>query len=66
MSVSGLCEICGEPGVDFHCDRCGMLVCDDHHDTRTGFCVECRAEVASETGVPGEEGGHDDVDTFRF
>jgi len=66
MSVSGLCEICGEPGADFGCDRCGMLVCDDHHDPETGFCVECRAEVVGGSGVPADDGLPDGVDTYRF
>jgi hypothetical protein len=67
MSVSGLCEICGTPGVEHTCDRCGQLVCDRHFDASLGVCVEC----ASEVGQPGDparspDTDHDDVDTYRY
>jgi len=67
MSVSALCEVCGQPSVDHTCDRCGQLVCDRHYDEDTGFCVECASEVGS-PGIP-ERGGEDlpdGVDTYRF
>jgi ribosomal protein L37AE/L43A len=46
MSVSGFCEICQERDVEYTCDRCGKLVCDEHFDTSIGYCVECAAELS--------------------
>jgi hypothetical protein len=68
MSVSSLCEICGHPGVDHTCSRCGQLVCDDHFDREVGYCLECAAEVGRPAdGVtrPGED-LPDGVDTYRY
>ncbi|PSP60199.1 hypothetical protein BRC73_03420 [Halobacteriales archaeon QH_7_66_37] len=66
MSLSGNCEICGLPSVEFSCDRCGSLVCDDHFEADVGLCTECRAEVGGTGGVPAGEDPPDDVDTYRF
>jgi hypothetical protein len=67
MSVTGLCEVCGQPDVDDVCDRCGQLVCDRHVNESTGICVECAGEVGRPTdptrhGDPDREG----TDTYRF
>lgn len=61
MSATGICEIGGEPDVDYTCDRCGKLVCDDHFDTSIGYCVECAAELSGGEGS-GEGGGQPDPD----
>lgn len=68
MSVAGLCEVCGVPGVEHTCERCGKLVCDRHFDDEVGLCVAC----ASELGRP-DRGRRDrspdrpdGVDTYRF
>jgi hypothetical protein len=66
MSVSGPCEICGMPAVEFSCDRCSTLVCSDHFEESTGLCTECQAEVGGTGGVPAEEDLPDGVDTYRF
>lgn len=59
MSVSGLCEICGQPDVEHACDRCGQLVCERHYNAEMGVCVECVSEIGGGTE-------RDDVDTYRF
>jgi len=60
MSVSSPCEICGTPAAEESCDRCGSLVCSEHHDRDTGLCAECRSEM------PGSgEDLPDGVDTYR-
>ena len=67
MSVSGLCDICQAPDVDFTCDRCGQLVCDRHFDETLGLCAECASEVGQPSGpVPGQNPDHEDVDTYEF
>lgn len=67
MSVSGLCEICQTPDVDYTCDRCGQLVCDEHFDENVGFCVECAAEIADPTEpIQGQDPDHEDVDTYQL
>lgn len=53
MSVSGLCQVCESAEARFNCDRCGRLVCSDHFDRGTGFCLEC----ARESGL----GDHDEA-----
>jgi hypothetical protein len=68
MSVSGLCEICQTPDVDYTCDRCGKLVCDDHFDETIGYCSDCAAELRrGDSGVtrPGEN-MPDGVDEYQF
>jgi len=50
MSVAGLCEICATGTVEHTCDRCGNLVCEQHFDETTGFCVECTAEMTGDMG----------------
>lgn len=69
MSVSGLCEICGQGEAAHGCDRCGALVCEDHYDETLGLCVECAAEVSPGSGhrdTDREDRGPDGVDTYRF
>jgi len=67
MSVSSPCELCGSGSVEYTCDRCGRLVCDDHFDDDTGFCVECSAEAGpGPANIPGREDMPDGVDTYRF
>lgn len=44
MSVTGLCQVCQAAEARFSCGRCGSLVCGDHHDRSTGYCVECAKE----------------------
>ena len=66
MSVSGMCEICGEGETAFGCDRCGKLVCDEHYDRETGYCTECAAELRRPRDRTSEDDGFDDgVDTYR-
>jgi hypothetical protein len=67
MSVSGMCEICQQPDVEYTCDRCGKLVCDDHFDTSVGYCVQCAAELGrGGGGGSGESSDYPDgVDTYR-
>ena len=36
------CHICGEPG-EYHCDRCGKLMCLEHTVIGTATCTDCRA-----------------------
>lgn len=68
MSVSSPCEICRRADVEFTCDRCGKLVCDEHFDEASGFCVECAADLSG--GTPGRQPEPEDlpdgVDTYRF
>jgi hypothetical protein len=68
MNVSSPCEICGRADVEDSCDRCGQLVCGDHFDETTGYCVECAADVAGGTPAPEPDPADlpDGVDTFRF
>jgi len=54
MSVTGVCSVCGSADANRVCDRCGNVVCEDHHDPR-GVCTECAAEMAG-----GDPGGHED------
>lgn len=67
MSVASPCEVCQRAAVEHTCDRCGTLVCEDHYEEATGFCVECTGDVSG--GVPERhpEPGNtpDGVDTFR-
>lgn len=67
MSLSGLCEICQSPGVEYTCDRCGQLVCNRHFDVQLGVCTDCAAEIG-EPSVPqrGGEGGNPDVNRHQF
>lgn len=65
MSVAGVCEICQEPEVEFTCDRCGKLVCEDHVDIASGYCVECAAELGGGTDHPDSEDLPDGVGTYR-
>jgi hypothetical protein len=68
MSVSSPCEICGRADVEDSCDRCGQLVCAEHFDEETGYCVECVADVSG--GTPARQSDPEDlpdgVDTYRF
>lgn len=68
MSVSSPCEICGRADVDHTCGRCAQLVCAEHYDEDTGFCVECAAELPSggQDTVPDREDMPDGVDTYEF
>ena len=69
MSVSAPCDICGDPGADHVCDRCGKVVCDDHYDEDLGYCTACAAEVRGgrdRERVPDEGDQPDGVDTYRF
>jgi len=68
MSVGGLCQVCQSASAERQCDRCGTLVCSQHHDTGHGVCVECAAELGvGDSSDPSEEGGdHPDVDRHRF
>lgn len=67
MSVSGLCDICGTPGVDHTCDRCGQLVCDRHFEASLGVCTECASEVGRPTDpTRSQDPDHDDVETYRY
>jgi len=49
MSVTGVCSVCGTGTADRVCDRCGNVVCEDHHDPR-GVCTECAAEMGGGGG----------------
>ena len=65
MSVGGLCQVCQSASAEQRCDRCGAVVCAEHHESEFGVCVEC----AAESGVGDDdltEGDHPDVDRFRF
>ncbi len=64
MSVGGLCQVCQSASAEDRCDRCGALVCPDHHDGERGVCVECAAEAG--VGDSGDDGEHPDVDRYRF
>jgi hypothetical protein len=68
MSVSGLCEICTTREAEHVCDRCGSMVCDEHVDETTGYCVECVAELGqTDTDhIPQGEDLPDGVDTYEF
>lgn len=67
MSVSSACEICATGDVNHTCGRCAQLVCSEHYDTETGYCVECVAEVGRGGGqTPDREDMPDGVDTYRF
>ncbi len=69
MSASGLCQICQSAEADVRCDRCGALVCTEHHDEEFGLCVECVAETGAgdpQRGPGPGEGGHPDVDRYQF
>jgi hypothetical protein len=72
MSVSGLCEVCGQREVVGGCERCGKLVCEKHCDEETGYCTACYAEVYGGRPDTGRGGGRsererpDGVDEYRF
>lgn len=69
MSVSGLCEICSSNEIEFTCDRCGKLVCEQHYDEKVGLCVECAAEVERSPGdTPDRDRSDypDGVDEYQF
>jgi len=68
MSVGGLCQVCQSASAEQRCDRCGTLVCGDHHDAERGVCVECAAELGvGNSSNPSERGDdHPDVDRYRF
>jgi hypothetical protein len=40
MSVEGVCYICSEPASNT-CNSCGGVVCTEHYDAESGFCVRC-------------------------
>lgn len=63
MSVSGPCTLCTTNDVVDSCDRCGALVCDDHYDSRTGWCTECANELNTRQDA-GEQ--PEPEDTYRF
>jgi hypothetical protein len=66
MSVAGFCEICQQPDVEFTCDRCGNLVCEDHFDASVGYCVQCAAELGGGGGGDVDEDDlPDGVGTYR-
>jgi len=64
MSVGGLCRVCQSASADERCERCGAVVCADHHEPEAGVCVECAAESGLGDGRHGED--HPDVDRHRF
>jgi hypothetical protein len=66
MSVSGLCEICGNAPVEDGCDRCGRLVCIDHYDEPTGLCTKCLAEFGQEPSDNPSGERPDGVDEYQF
>ncbi len=35
------CHLCGAP-AEFHCDRCGKLMCVPHTVTGTATCTQCQ------------------------
>ena len=41
MDISGLCTICGKPGVMFSCMLCGKLVCINCYDNKHNICSKC-------------------------
>jgi hypothetical protein len=45
VSVTGLCQVCESARAVEQCRRCGTLVCRDHFDADTGFCVDCAREA---------------------
>ncbi|MDH5019571.1 hypothetical protein [Halobacterium rubrum] len=59
MSVTGVCSVCGTASAQRVCDRCGNVVCEDHHDPR-GVCTECAAEIGGgrEGNVGDDPSGH--------
>jgi len=65
MSVTGLCEICTTGTVEHTCDRCGRLVCTEHFDETTGWCVECVADGKHPRPGP-EPNRPDETDTYQF
>jgi len=66
MSVSGPCAICNSASVEYTCNRCGQLVCEDHYDESTGYCVECAAELGQTENIPESDEMPDGVDTYEF
>jgi len=66
MSVSGLCEVCTTREANNVCDRCGTVVCDEHVDETTGYCVECATELGQTDEIPQDEDLPDGVDTYEF
>ncbi|MFP4174348.1 MAG: hypothetical protein ACLFSW_01025 [Halobacteriales archaeon] len=40
MSVTGVCYICSSP-ANHTCESCGGVVCDEHYEAASGFCVRC-------------------------
>ncbi|ODR83456.1 hypothetical protein BG842_09025 [Haladaptatus sp. W1] len=74
MSVTGLCQICEAAEATHDCDRCGALVCDEHWNRQSGFCVECAAELGVGEGGSTPDGpGAEDItppdtedETHRF
>jgi hypothetical protein len=55
MSVTGICSVCGSAQANRVCDRCGNVVCEDHHDAR-GVCTECAADMEGGRGGAGRGG----------
>jgi hypothetical protein len=67
MSVTGLCEICERPSSQHSCDKCGKLVCQDHHDEETGVCTKCLTELdGDDRRRQPTEDMPDGVDTYEF
>lgn len=70
MSVAGLCQVCQTANAERRCDRCGTLVCPDHHDDQRGVCVECVVDMGPSDGSGpsdrDEQRDDSDVDHYRF
>ncbi len=71
MNVGGLCQVCSSADADHRCDRCGGLVCADHHDDDHDVCVECVAELGVGRGdnvdrTRDDADSHPDVDHYEL
>lgn len=42
MDLTGLCSICGKPGIMNSCNLCGRIVCNECFNSVYGICVNCK------------------------
>jgi len=39
------CGICGKPGADILCTKCGTIVCERCYDSETDACIKCSGKL---------------------
>jgi hypothetical protein len=41
MEITGLCNICGKPGIMHNCMLCGKFVCNNCYNAKHNICIRC-------------------------